>query len=260
MSKWIKNNTLSNKTWLGQVVLAGDYYNIEATEESAWGNDSTVLADIGSGDAIIAKDDSGSNDITDVATAINYLRDIIFEIDSDGRQIQRSAATYKGWRYLAHPIEVETSNLTGVFSEDWQGNTRTDYTIKFYDSSDNELTTQATIDTDCVKTVLTIKPDYDYDIIGGNLHQKTQPISDVRLWVVAGAVELGAAGVKEFVGGLNFSYMGADEQIQTDGRASARMNKTTTGVPFNTNQMQYIFKHDAGYKHKVMVVVEYFRA
>jgi len=101
---------------------------------------------------------------------------------------------------------------------------------------------------------VTLKPDYDYDIIGGSIHQHITPVSDVRLWVVAGAVELGALGLKEFVGGLNMKYMGINEQIETDGRASARMNKTTTGVPYQTNQLQYIITHNAGHQHELMLV------
>ena len=183
------------------------------------------------------------------------------EIDSDGRQITKVATTYKGWRYLAHSIEAETSKLNGCFSSDWQGNSRTDFTMKFYNSSGTELVagTQAELDANCVKTVITLKPDYDYDIIGGNVHQHTTPTSDVRLWVIAGATELGALGVTEFVGGLNFKYITPGDKIETDGRASARLNKNTEGVPFQTNQLQYIITHPTGHNHQIMIVVEYFR-
>ena len=184
------------------------------------------------------------------------------EIDDDGRQVTRTAATYKGWRYLAHVLEMETATLNGVFSSDWQGTSRSDFTIKYYDNTDTELVagTQAELDANCVKTVVTIKPSYDYDIVGGNVHQHTTPTENVRMWVVAGATELGALGVREFVGGLNMKFMGINEQIETDGRASARMNHTTTGVPFQTNQLQYIITHPVGYQHELMIVVEYFRA
>jgi len=77
MAKWIKNTTVGSKTWLGQQVAASTYYNIQTSEESNWANDSTLLTDIGSGDALVAKDDSGNNDITDVSDAINYLKDDI---------------------------------------------------------------------------------------------------------------------------------------------------------------------------------------
>ena len=192
----------------------------------------------------------------------NTASTLLVDTDSAGRRVSRVAATKKGWRYLAHVLEIETSKLNSVYSKDWQLQDTAGVSLKFYDANDLELVngTQTELDTSCVKTKVTISPDYDYDIIGGNLHQVTSPSEDVRLWVIAGAPELGAAGVKEFVGGLNLRFMGADEQIQTDGRASARMVKITEGVPYNTNQLQYIIRHPAGFNHKLMIVVEYFRA
>jgi len=72
--KYIKNNTLSNKTWVGAVISAGSYYGIEIGEEIDWANDSELLSDIGSGDALVAEDSSGTTDITDVNSAINFLK------------------------------------------------------------------------------------------------------------------------------------------------------------------------------------------
>jgi hypothetical protein len=209
--------------------------------------------------------EKGSTDATDFET--NYKSDAnTREIDSDqdGRSIQRAAATYKGWRYLAHPIEVTTSKLNGCYSSNWEGIARTDCTIKYYNDQDVELTagTQAELDTDCVKTVITLAPSHDYDIIGGNIHQHTTPTQDVRIWVIAGATDLAylPGTVTEFVGGLNFKYITEGSSIETDGRASARLNLTTTGVPVPTNKMQYIFRHPVGFQHDLMIVVEYFRS
>lgn len=189
------------------------------------------------------------------------------EIDSDKRQVVKFAATYKGWRYIAHPIEVETSKVNGLYSKDWTDNDRNDVILQFYKADGSELTKsqgetdsefQIRLDSDCIKTLLTFSPSYDFDIVGGNVHQVVHPSTDVRLWVVAGATDVGA--VTEFVGGLNMHFMGADEQITTDGRASARLNFTTPQVPVPTNKMQYIIRHGAGIRHKIMIVVEYFRA
>lgn len=182
------------------------------------------------------------------------------ERDEAGRQLVRYTAAMKGWTYLAHPLEIETSKLGGCYSKDWEGNNRGDCSMKFYDASDVELTDQPSIDANCVKSVMTFTPNYDYEIVSGNIHQQATPATDIRLWVIGGALELGAAGVKEFAGGLNLKFMGADEQIETDGRASKYMPKVTEGVPYNTNQLQFIFRHNAGVKHKIMAVVEYFRA
>lgn len=74
MNKYIKNNDTVSHTWSGQAIAAGQYYMIEEFEESKWMSDSQLLSDIGSGIAIVAKDDSGSNDITDVSAAIDHLK------------------------------------------------------------------------------------------------------------------------------------------------------------------------------------------
>lgn len=75
MAKWIKNTTDSNKIWVGQVVDAGSYYEIKSIEEKTWASNSLLLTDIAIGDAIVAKDNSSNNDIIDINSAIDYLKD-----------------------------------------------------------------------------------------------------------------------------------------------------------------------------------------
>ena len=136
-----------------------------------------------------------------------------------------------------------------------------DIGMKFYDVNNVELTTQASIDTSCVKTVVTFKPMYDYELVSGTVNVQSSPSEDMRLWVVGGVPELGAAGVREFVRNLNIKYISPSETLQTDGRASKYMKKTTMGVPFNTNQLQIIIKcSTSGVKHPIMMAFEYFRA
>lgn len=77
VSRWIKNTSGGSKTWLGQQVADTAYYEIQATEATRWSNDSTLLTDIAAGDATVAKDDSGSTDITDINAAINHLKNDI---------------------------------------------------------------------------------------------------------------------------------------------------------------------------------------
>lgn len=85
MSKWIKNNSGSLKTWVGQQIVDQAYYEIQSHEESTFANDSTLLTDIGSSNAIIAKDDSGNTNISDVNEAINYLKDnLSSHVEVDG--------------------------------------------------------------------------------------------------------------------------------------------------------------------------------
>jgi len=228
---------------LDRIETSGDDLDIY-TKDALSGGDETIL-----GDTVVANHQGEATIEPDV------------EVDDDGRQIVKAATTYKGWRYLAHVIEMETAKIGGCFSNDFQSIARGDFTMKFYDDQDVEITSglQADLDSDCVKTVITFQPTYDFDLIGGNVHQHTTPTENVRMWVVAGAVDLGPAYVKEFVGGLNFKFLGVNEQIETDGRAGARLNYSTPGVPVPTNKMQYIVTHPAGHHHEIMIVMEYFR-
>jgi hypothetical protein len=179
------------------------------------------------------------------------------EIDDQGRQVLRVAAASKGWTYLARSIEFETSTLGSLYSKNFLGNNNTDVSIAFYDANNNQVT-EPQYESDVVTTKVVFKPNHDYEIVSGHLHQQNNPSTDVRIWVIGGIIELGQGYVKELASGLNMKYIGADEQIATDGRASKYMKKDV-GAPYHANQLQIIVRHDAGYKHKLMLVLEYFR-
>jgi hypothetical protein len=75
MSKWIKNNSGVTKTYVGQQIADQTYYEIQFHEETAWSHHSPLITDISNGDAVVARDDSGTTDITDISEAIDHLRD-----------------------------------------------------------------------------------------------------------------------------------------------------------------------------------------
>jgi hypothetical protein len=72
---YIKNTDSIDHAYEGQIITPSSYYLIEYNELEKWQNSSTLLSDIGSGKAVVAKSNSGTEDITDVATAINYLKE-----------------------------------------------------------------------------------------------------------------------------------------------------------------------------------------
>jgi hypothetical protein len=75
MSIYIKNpHSTDTKNYQGQDILAGEYFEIPATRLPAWQTDSMLLIDIANGSAIVAKDDTGSTDISDVNEAIDLLK------------------------------------------------------------------------------------------------------------------------------------------------------------------------------------------
>ena len=89
MIKNIKNSDAVDHIWVGQTVLAGDSYTIQPTEEVLWANDSTVLVDIANGIAVV---NDGSVDITNVNTAIVYLKDgmpkdVTTQLEKDDKEL-----------------------------------------------------------------------------------------------------------------------------------------------------------------------------
>lgn len=256
MAKIIKNVDIVDHTYSGQLILAGNSYTVQQGEESSFINNDELLADISSGKIII---NDGQNDISGIVNQIKYLSDHFYELDEQGRQIVRTAAGRAGWTYLARSIELETSKIGSLFSQDYTGNNLTDVSLKFYNSNNQEVTTPND-EMSIVKTVLTVKPNYDYELISGNLRQQTSPNSDVRIWTIGGILELGGPYVKEFTQCINMKFIGADEQVTTDGRASKYMKKDIVGVPYQGNQLQVIIRHTAGVYHKIMLILEYFRA
>lgn len=180
--------------------------------------------------------------------------------DITGRNVIRVAASNKGTSYVGHFFDFTTCKLNSLVCKDWEGNADMSLDTKYYKSDGTELTTQGDIDLYGVKTVVTFKPMYDYELVSGTVNISASPTDNMRLWVVGGAPELGAAGVKEFIRNLNLKFVSPSETLQTDGRASKFMKKTTMGVPYNTNQLQIILLCDTpGTQHDIMMSFEYFR-
>lgn len=253
----VKNTKENADTWCGMMIESSTYYEIQTQELARWQNDSKVISNIGSGDLIV---NNGTSDILDVSTAINLLKEIInTEVDADGRQIIRTAAGKPGWTYMSHPVEFQTSKFNSLYEKNNVDTSRGISSLRFYDAANAEVTlpeNEALI----TKTVMLFKPGYDFELIAGSIQQIESPLSDLRIWVVGGIIEFGGPYIKEFCGGVNMAYYGPNESLKTDGRAAKYMKKDIVGVPYQANQLQLIVRHDVGYQHKLMLVVEYFRA
>ncbi len=181
------------------------------------------------------------------------------DIDDQGRQIYRNATARSGWSYLAHPFEIQTSKLNSLINKNHQNIDRNNATVKFYDANNTEITNEAN-EIYIVKTVMTFKPSYDYELVAGSVRQIETPLSDINLWVIGGVLELGELYTREFVGGINLKFIGADEELKTDGRTAKYMRKTIDGCPYNANQIQLIIRHSPGTQHKILFLLEYYKA
>lgn len=177
------------------------------------------------------------------------------DLDETGRSIIRTAATIKGWHYSALFFTIETSS-GDIYCKDYLGNDINEFNVIRYNSN-GDVTE---IDNDAVKTVVTWKPNYDYEIISGNIKQKEKASEDLYLSVTGGLFleHLNDApySIKPFVQSMNLAYF---EETRTDGRASKYMKAYTEGAPYPTNRFQYTFTHSAGFKHKALISVEIFK-
>lgn len=89
-----KNNKATADVWCGQSIEPAAYYEIQPGELLKWQNDSKVLSDIGSGDGVM---NDGTADITDVAQAINFLknlqvREVVTQLEKDDKGLRTFCA------------------------------------------------------------------------------------------------------------------------------------------------------------------------
>lgn len=180
--------------------------------------------------------------------------------DGSGRAVIRTAATKKGWHYQAHTISFEIGNKTSLYNKDCNGIDIGFSSIYFYDSQGTDITnnTQADIDANAVKTVLKWSPTYDFEVISGSIRQISKKASDIYMYVHA-QISTGYPAPNDWLrvafteGGINLNYIGADEEIKTDGRAP-KLFKGSNGDYF-----EIIVNHSIGEKHKLAITFELFK-
>jgi hypothetical protein len=178
--------------------------------------------------------------------------------DVDGSVIIRPKAAKAGWTYHLTAPQFATSTIDSLYHKDVYGTDLNQCTVKYYDASGAELTTQGSCDTDCVKTVFSFEPPWDYEIIGGTIKTIGAVTADVRAWVIA-APDIPAAygGSKVMVQGVNLRFIDPNNGIEADGRASKFM---TYNSSLHTNKLQLILKHPAGHKEEIMMAFELYKA
>lgn len=260
MAKIIKNVDTISHTYAGQVIEANSSHTISAIEQIKWANDDALISDISSGKAVV---NDGTSDISGISNQINFLKDIdMTPRDSDGSPLQRTKITSTGWHYQLHGVEFTTSKLDSIESKKNDGSSWNFTTMKFYklvDGSEVEITgddlNQTYLNTNCIKTIIDWEPNFNIDIIGGMLEQISSPTEDVRLWVV-GVPDVSAAngGSKEFVSNVNLKFV---DSIMIDGKTPKYLAYNAT---YHTSKFRLIFRHTAGYQHKMNMLFQIFKA
>ena len=135
--------------------------------------------------------------------------------------------------------------------------------IKVYDSNGLECLTQNDADINGVKSVIQWKPDFDFEVISGNVRQAHKETVDTYIHVRA-MVPTGLPAPNDFLsvpftnGGINMKYIGADELLKTDGRSSKYM-PGASGAYF-----EIIANYNAGTlsgnSHEMSVIFEIYKA
>lgn len=257
MAKYIHNISGFTKTYQGVEIDDSTFYQIQDSLLVEFQNEPNLLIDLLAGTVRMSSDGVSDYSTTPINN-FNFLKNEQYEIDAQGRQIIRVAAGKKGWTYQARAKTITTSDLTSMYCHDWEDNACVCYTVKFFDADDVEITDQNTADTDCVRTEVLFKPDFDYEIIGGYLRQHTRPSQNVKLWVLGGIIELGGIYIKEMVRSEDLKFLSPDSELRTDGRAAKFMTQTIPGVPYQGNQVKFILRHPAGLKHEILIGFELF--
>lgn len=201
----------------------------------------------------LKKDASDTTDVTDFETNYKpYANSTLNDVNGIPR-IKTSVARL-GSAYLSDNAVIVTG--LSVTNNKWDG-TSGDFTAKFYNASDVEVSSGSLL---CTKTVIDYRPSSDYEIIGGKLNMIAPATLPCTLWVIGGCIDLAAtvpSAVSEFIRNLDLRYILSRQE--TDGRASKFLSYSTEGVPYPTNSLRFIIKHSVGYQFGFMVTVEKFR-
>jgi hypothetical protein len=260
MAKYVKNDTGSAKTWVGQEIAAGTYHLIPTNDEMAWANDAVLYTAILDAEAIVSNTNSSGGHITDAVQAINFLKDIV-PMDVDGSPLYRMKITKTGWHYQVHSMEFTTSKLNSVYDKNSAETSFGFHTLKFYKADGSEITSgvQADLDAYCVKTIIDWEPAFDVELIGGTLYQSAIPTTNIRMWVTAlPDIPVAYGGSVPFVtGGLNLKLMELGRVLDIDGKTPKLLPYSATN---HTNKMRIILTHDAGVQHDLLMMYKLFRA
>lgn len=273
MSIIIKNVSVSNKTYAGQEILAGEQYTLQESDVIPFRTDDTLLADIAAGEAVV---NNGIEDIATISAQLNLLLGLdVTPRDSDGSTIVRTKTTRTGWHYEPRSLDFITSKAGSLYNRKHDGTTidaGTDYgdcVLKFYDTAGTLLTQgqnesnndfQTRLNANCCKTIVEWHPQYELEIIGATVSVLNPPTGTERgyVWViVAPDVPANLGGQVPFLaGGWNLRFFTLDQSTFLDGRG---IKYFPVDNVYGSNKFQVVCKHEVGAKIELQFVAEHFK-
>lgn len=255
MAKIVKNTTGSDYpvSDVGVTILANDEITISSENSLIWAASDDLVTGVGSGDLVI---NDGTLDLS-ISGGIDHIKGLFQKtiIDGDSAYFSRIKVATAGWTFQARGIQFTTSLLGSIINDDFDGNDLNDCIIKFYDNADVELTTQSSIDTDCVKTVKDWTAPFDIELVGGFISCENAITTDTLIWCVGAPV----LADKVMINGVNLKMVDGGDRLVIDGRASKRMDYVEINGLY-TNTMRMIVRHPAGQQTPLMIVWEHYKA
>lgn len=216
----------------------------------------------------IKKDDAGSEneDQLDYQTNFQSLANKRLDPlrDPDGAFLNKAKAAPLGWTYQKRGVEFTTAKLSSLVNIDELDADLGDATLLFYEKIAGVYTlisgsnlTQPYLDSNCVRTAVTLEPSYEYYIIGGSAKMLDQPSGDVRISVVAVPdIPYAYGGSRVMVRNVNFKFIAAHDAIDSDGRTTKNLKPDAT---YHTNKLKFILTHPVGEQHTLCFNLEHFK-
>lgn len=169
-----------------------------------------------------------------------------------------------GWVQKLYEIEFKTSEKNSIHERDYLNQDIGWAELRFYNAAGEDITesSQAVLDSDCVRTDLSWMPDQDYMIKGGLIAQIETPVENVYVWA-QGAVlddQYGGPQVTFADGGINMCYVGPRDRVGLNGVSGTMMYYThpMLGPGAGTNKLRFVVRHPAGLKHRLQAMFEIF--
>lgn len=251
----IKNISGEEKTFVNKILAIDEEYEIPDARRELWSSDENVILAITQNELQVA---NAEEYLIDFSTQIDCLKSLVITpSDTDDVPLVRIKQATLGWVYTVQGLEFETSVLSSDYNKKYDGSNYDDTNIYLYNSADELITEQSVADTDCVKTVFEYEPKFDIELIGGAVSTTSIPTNDLRVWFIA-VPDIPAAfgGTKIMIDGINLKY-NSNKEMNFDGRVAKTLTYDATN---HTNKFHIISKHEAGYKLKVFIMLEYYRA
>lgn len=210
-------------------------------------------------DGLVAAHDGEPYPLTETAQLVRLNEE---DPDTGGVLVTNKFAP-DGWYQKIHEFEFCTAKLDCVEDEKQD---LTDYNyaiIKFYDSNDVELTTQADITSNCVITVLDWTPTHDIGLLSGYCKQIVKPNTRCKIWGI------GSPHVPAVMGGTQVFVDGTNLEFEDPGNSVGVRGVSTTIVPYqeivpssglyaNTIRFKIWTPDSPGFVHRIQVKLEMF--